>query len=83
MGENELLARGILEEVCETDEIFDDYDMDLIEEGFIDSFSVLAVIMAVEDKMGIRLQPSELSKDSIRTVNNVIELIGQLEERQC
>lgn len=78
MGDNERIAREILEGVCETDEIFEDYDMDLIEEGFIDSFAVLNVILAIEEKTGIKLQPTDIKKEDISSINNLINFLGNI-----
>lgn len=77
MNENELIAREILEDTCETDEIFEDYDMDLIDAGYLDSFSVLNIIVEIENKLAIRLQPTDLRKEDIRTVNKFIDFIAQ------
>lgn len=78
MGDNERIAREILEGVCETDEIFEDYDMDLIEEGFIDSFAVLNVILAIEEETGIKLQPTDIKKEDISSINNLINFLGNI-----
>ena len=60
MEKYEQLARDILESTCETDEIFEDYDMDLLDAGYLDSFSLLNIIVEIEDKMGIALQPTDM-----------------------
>lgn len=78
MGDNERIAREILEKVCETDEIFEDYDMDLIEEGFIDSFAVLNVILQIEEMTGIKLQPTDIKKEDISSINNLIKFLGNI-----
>lgn len=78
MGDNERIAREILERVCETDEIFEDYDMDLVEEGFIDSFAVLNVILAIEEETGIKLQPTDIKKEDISSINNLINFLGNI-----
>lgn len=72
MDKYEQFAREILEDTCETDEIFEDYDMDLIEAGYLDSFALLNIIIGIEKKMGIRLQPTDIKKDDVKTVNQFI-----------
>lgn len=74
----EEIAKEILLNTCETDEIFDDYDMDLLEAGYIDSFSVLNIIIEIESKIGVKLQPTDMSKDNISTVNNFIAFLSKL-----
>ena len=78
MEKYEQLARDILESTCETDEIFEDYDMDLLDAGYLDSFSLLNIIVEIEDKMGIALQPTDIKKDNIRTVNDMIRFLEQI-----
>ncbi len=76
MDKYEVIARDILESTCETDEIFEDYDMDLIDSGYLDSFAMLNIIVEIESKMGIRLQPTDLTKDDIRTINSFIRFLS-------
>lgn len=66
----EKIALEIMEEACETDEINDDLDMDLFEAGLVDSLSTLNIIILVDEKLGIRLQPTDFEKSNISTVNN-------------
>lgn len=78
MSENERIAREILVETCETDEILEDYDMDLVEEGFIDSFAVLNIILGIEQKTGIKLQVSDIQKDDVASVNKMIAFLEKI-----
>lgn len=80
MSENEKLAREILEKICGTDEIFEDYDMDLVEEGFIDSFAVLCVIVEIEHRMGLTLTPTDINKENISSINKLIEYIASIRD---
>ena len=80
MDKYEQMARDILESTCETDEIFEDYDMDLLDAGYLDSFSLLNIIVEIEDKLGgaLHLQPTDIKKDNIRTVNEMIRFLTEL-----
>lgn len=82
MEKYEQLARNILESTCETDEIFEDYDMDLLDAGYLDSFSLLNIIVEIENKMGIVLQPTDIKKDNIRTVNDMIRFLEQIGDKK-
>ena len=64
------IALEFMQEVCETDEVAEDLDMDLFEAGFIDSLSTISIILAIEARMGIKLQPTDFEKDDIATVNH-------------
>lgn len=44
----------------------------------MDSFSLLNIIVEIEDKLGIALQPTDIKKDNIRTVNEMIRFVTEL-----
>ena len=56
------IARDILEEVCETNEIFEDLDMDLFETGYLDSFALLDIVVEIEDRLDIKINPNDINK---------------------
>jgi hypothetical protein len=78
MSENERIAREILIDTCQTDEILNDYNMDLIEEGFIDSFAILNVILDIEKMTGFKLQVTEITKDDISSINKLIAFLNKI-----
>ena len=78
MSENERIAREILIDTCQTDEILNDYNMDLIEEGFIDSFAILNVILDIEKMTGFKLQVTEITKDDISSINKLIAFLDKI-----
>ena len=69
------IAFDIMEEICETDEIREDLDLDLMDAGLIDSLSTINVILLIEDKLGLKLQPTDFTKEDISTVNNFISFL--------
>ena len=69
------IALDIMEEVCETDEIREDLDLDLMDAGLIDSLSTINIILLIEDKLGLKLQPTDFTKEDISTVNNFISFL--------
>ena len=64
------LALEIMENVCETDEFKDDLDADLFEAGLMDSLSIIGIVLEIENKLGIKLQITDIDKSDITTVNN-------------
>lgn len=64
------LALDILEEVCETDEVREDLDLDLFDAGLIDSLSTIGIILLLEKKLGLKLQPTDFEKTDISSVNH-------------
>ena len=69
------IALDIMEEICETDEIREDPDLDLMDAGLIDSLSTINIILLIEDKLGLKLQPTDFTKEDISTVNNFISFL--------
>lgn len=69
------IALDIMEEICETDEIREDLDLDLVDAGFIDSLSTINIILLIEEKLNITLQPTDIQKENISTVNNLISFL--------
>lgn len=64
------LALEILENVCETEEIEEEPDMDLFEAGLMDSLSSISILLEIEKNLGIKLQITDIDKSDISTVNN-------------
>lgn len=69
------LALEILEEVCETDEVREDLELDLFDAGLIDSLSTIGIILAIEKKLGLKLQPTDIEKIDISSANHFIAFL--------
>ena len=76
------LALEIMENVCETDEVREDLDMDLFEAGLMDSLSSINILLEIENKLGIKLQITDLDKSDISTVNNFKSFLERRETNQ-
>lgn len=75
MTENEKIAREVLVATCDTDEILEDYDLDLVDAGFIDSFAVLTAILEIEKRTGLKLQATDIKKSDVSSINNLIRFL--------
>ena len=75
MTENEKIAREVLTTICDTEEILEAYDLDLIDEGFIDSFAVLNAILEIEKRTDLKLQATDIKKADISSINNLIHFL--------
>lgn len=67
----------IIEELCEDDIVRNDLDLDLLEEGLIDSLGIVELIVAIEDNFGITLSPSEFDKEDLATVNKILHILEE------
>lgn len=66
-------------EVTGNDEIAEDLDLNLFDAGLLDSLAIIEVLLKLEEKLGIKLQPTDLEREDMSTVN---KLAGFLENRK-
>ena len=72
----------IFEEVTGTDEIREDLDLDLFEAGLLDSLGIIEVLLKIEDIFEIKLQPTDLEKSDMATVNNLVAFLEKYNRMQ-
>ena len=72
----------IFEEVTGTDEIREDLDLDLFEAGLLDSLGIIEVLLKIEDIFEIKLQPTDLEKRDMATVNNLVAFLEKYNSMQ-
>ncbi len=73
-------ALEIMKKICETDEVCDDLDLDLFEAGLIDSFGAIEILLEIEERFHIRLQPADIKKENIETVNSFVRFLEKVVE---
>ena len=67
---------NILIEVTGNDDIAEEKDADLFEAGLLDSLGIIEVLLKIEEVFGLRLQPTDLEKNDMATVNNLVEFLN-------
>lgn len=65
----------ILIDVIGNDDIIEEKDIDLFEAGLLDSLGIIEVLLKIEEVFGLRLQPTDLEKKDMSTVNNLVEFL--------
>lgn len=75
--EEKVLA--ILADKCgvEPEDLKEDMDIDMFEEGLLDSFAMLSLIVDFENNLGIKLEITEIDRKDINTPNKVIEHLSK------
>lgn len=58
-------------EVTGNDEIEEDLDLNLFDAGLLDSLAIIEVLLQIEEKLGIKLQPTDLEREDMSTVNKM------------
>ena len=65
----------LLYEICEDDNVFKE-NVDLIEEGILDSYAFIELFSRLED-YGISIQPTRIDRNKLKTVSGIKELVSE------
>lgn len=67
----------ILADKCgvEAEDLREDMDIDLFEEGLLDSFAMLGLLVDFEEQLGIKIEITEIDRKDINTPNKVVECL--------
>ncbi|OOM79784.1 D-alanine--poly(phosphoribitol) ligase subunit 2 [Clostridium puniceum] len=65
----------MLIEVTGSDDIAEEKDTDLFEAGLLDSLGIIEVLLKIEEVFGLKLQPTDLERNDMATVNNLVEFL--------
>ena len=65
----------IFEEVLGSDEIRDNQDLDMFENEMLDSLAIIEVLLGIEDNLDLSLQPTDLERKDMATVNNLVDFL--------
>jgi D-alanine--poly(phosphoribitol) ligase subunit 2 len=71
--EDKVLA--ILEEICGDEIVREDPDINLLEEELIDSLDYVEILVEIEEAFGVRMSPSEFTREEMDTPNKIIEQV--------
>ncbi|HVJ50590.1 MAG TPA: D-alanine--poly(phosphoribitol) ligase subunit DltC [Desulfitobacterium sp.] len=67
-----------LTELCGTDEIKKNPDVQLFSTGLLDSFGIIQLFVAIQEELEIEIAPTEVTREEWATPNQIIQY---LEER--
>ena len=65
----------MLEEICEDEVVREDLDINLKEEGLMDSLAFVEMLVKIEEIFGLSIAPTEVTYEEIDTPNKVISYI--------
>lgn len=68
----------LLAEICEDDIVKEDRNINMAEEGLLDSLGYTELLVGLEELFGITLAPSAVAKEDVETPEKVIELVKGL-----
>lgn len=73
----ELVLNYVKNEYLDDEEIDLDYDTPLISSGYVDSFSMVSLLVFLENKFKIKIPPSKATPEAFDSVNKIIALVDQ------
>lgn len=65
----------MLEEICEDEVVREDLDINMKEEGLMDSLAFVEMLVKIEEIFGLSIAPTEVTSEEIDTPNKVISYI--------
>ena len=65
----------MIEELCGDEIVREDPDIDLLEEGLIDSLDYIELLLWIEEAFGLKMSPSELTREEMATPNRIIGVV--------
>lgn len=66
----------ILETISGTDEVKHSRDINLFEEGILDSLGFIELLIELEEKLGVKIDPTEVDRGDIETPNKLVNYIN-------
>jgi acyl carrier protein len=73
----DLILDYIKKEYLDDEEVELDYDTPLISSGYVDSFSMVSLLVFLEHKFNIKIPPSKAIPEAFDSVNKIIALLNQ------
>lgn len=64
----------IYEDILEVD-MGDSLDLDVFENGLLDSLGIIELLCAIDDTFGISLQPTDLERSDVATINSLVSFL--------
>ena len=73
----ELIRNYVIKEYIDDDDTTITYETPLISSGYVDSFSMVSLLVFLENKFKIKIPPSKATPEAFDSVNNIVALVNQ------
>ena len=67
----------ILADICDDDAGREERDIDLFEAGLLDSLAGIEVLVAIEERFGVEIAPTEVERAEMNSVNKIIDRVAE------
>lgn len=73
----DLVLNYVINEYIEDEDETITYDTPLISSGFVDSFSMVSLLVFLENKFKIKIPPNKATPEAFDSVNSIVSLVSQ------
>ena len=73
----DLILNYVKKEYLEDEDEDITYDTPLISSGYVDSFSMVSLLVFLENKFKIKIPPSRATPEAFDSVNSIVALVNQ------
>jgi acyl carrier protein/D-alanine--poly(phosphoribitol) ligase subunit 2 len=73
----ELILDYVIKEYMEDGDEKIKYDTPLISSGYVDSFSMVSLLVFLENKFKIKIPPDKATPEAFDSVNSIVDLVNQ------
>jgi acyl carrier protein len=73
----DLVLNYVINEYIEDEDEKITYETPLISSGYVDSFSMISLLVFLENKFKIKIPPNKATPEAFDSVNNIVSLVSQ------
>lgn len=73
----DLILNYVIKEYMEDGDEKITYDTPLISSGYVDSFSMVSLLVFLENKFKIKIPPNKATPEAFDSVNSIVDLVNQ------
>lgn len=73
MSDVKEIVLDILEEVCETEAVKENLDIQIFEEGLLDSFGTVTLLVEIESRLNVSVPISDFDREEWATPRKIVE----------
>ena len=74
----EEIVLELLEKITGVDEVRHDKDINIFEEGLVDSLGVIELIIGITKRTGIKIEPTQIEREDFNTPNKIINYLKNM-----
>jgi acyl carrier protein/D-alanine--poly(phosphoribitol) ligase subunit 2 len=73
----DIILQYVIKEYIDDEDVTVTYDTPLISSGYVDSFSMVSLLVFLENKFKIKIPPSKATPEAFDSVNSIVALVNE------